>query len=228
MARRDQIARLLQDAQSVYANIEWNLGCLVGLGAIILRPQLLNLQTAPLRIEIDGLTLDGFQCLGIALLDKDRKPRSDEVLGAARRALICEGVELAADFLVRASRVASAGADPYEAEDYFSVDLRELWNPSTGKAGSLIESEDRSFLETCVVPLRNCIRHNNGRLLPKKSIHYQGNLRGRHVDIDFKWQKDSENALVLPLSSAHGIFTAVREIVVAGLEHAIANCGEAA
>jgi hypothetical protein len=217
--------QLKQDAHAIYSNIEWNLGCGVGLGAVILNPKLLNLQAVPLRIDVDGLSLDGFQCLGIALLEKDRQARANEVLGAVRRALICEGVELAADFLVRAARVMTQGADPYDAEEYFSVDLRELWNPGSGRAGSLITADDRTFLEHCAVPLRNCIRHNNGRLLPKKSIRYHGNPRGKAIGIDFTWRKESDNAIALQLSVAYDIFAVVREIVFDGLERASAGAG---
>lgn len=130
--------------------------------------------------------MDGFQCLGVALLEKDRKPRADELLGMAKRALMCESLEMAADFLARAVRIAKNGKDPHEDDDYFIVDIRELWNLKTGRAGSLIDPSDRIFLEKCAAPLRNIIRHHNGRLPPKKEIIYSGTLRDRKIEINCK------------------------------------------
>src|SRR6266511_241922 len=114
MSHTEQVAQLKQDAHAIYSNIEWNLGCCVDMGVVILNPKLLNLQVIPLRIDVDGRSLDGCQCLGIDLLEKERQARANEVLGAVRRALLCAGVELAADFLVRTHPVVPQRADPYE------------------------------------------------------------------------------------------------------------------
>jgi len=46
---------------------------------------------------------------------------------------------MAADFLTRAVRIAKNGKYPYEGDGYFSLDIHELWNPKTGRAGSLID-----------------------------------------------------------------------------------------
>ena len=146
MENAEKIIRLLNDEKSIFSNIEWNLGALIGMASVVLSPKLVNISNAPLRISADGLDVDGFQCLGVALLEKDRKPRADELLGMAKRTLMCESLEMAADFLARAVRIAENGKDPYEDDDYFSVDIRELWNSKKGRAGSLIDPSDRVFL----------------------------------------------------------------------------------
>jgi hypothetical protein len=166
MDRLAVLENLQNDAQAIYDNIEWNLGGLMGMAAIIKNPNLLNLTSAPLVLEVDGLSVDGFQCLGIALLAKDRQNRAEELLAMARRSLLCEALEVAADFLTRAAQVSASGMDPYERDNYSSVDIRDLWNSTTGKAGSLIKQVDREFFEKLVAPLRNFIRHNNGKLPP--------------------------------------------------------------
>jgi len=221
MENADKIIRLSSDAKSIFSNIEWNLGALIGMASVVLAPKLVNISNAPLRISADGLDVDGFQCLGVALLEKDRKPRADELLGMAKRVLMCESLEMAADFLTRAVRIAENGKDPYEDDDYFSVDIRELWNPKTGRAGSLIDKSDRKFLEKCAAPLRNIIRHNNGRLPPKKEIKYSETLRSKKIEISYKWGEGKDNSLKMPLKIAHDIFYIIWAFTDDGLQKAL-------
>jgi len=221
MENAEKIIRLLNDEKSIFSNIEWNLGALIGMASVVLSPKLVNISNAPLRISADGLDVDGFQCLGVALLEKDRKPRADELLGMAKRALMCESLEMAADFLARAVRIAENGKDPYEDDDYFSVDIRELWNPKKGRAGSLIDPSDRVFLEKCAAPLRNIIRHNNGRLSPKKEIIYSGTLRDKKIEINYKWKEGKDNSLKMPLNIAHDIFYLIWALADDGLQKAL-------
>lgn len=222
----DKLAKLRNletDASAVYGNIQWNLGGVVGIAAIILNPSLLFISNIPSMISVSGLTLNGNQCLGTALAQQERRDRATELVNAAKRSLICEALELAADFLVRASRISSSGTDPYEDDDYFSSDIKELWNSKANRAGWLIEAADRDFFEMCAAPLRNCIRHNNGRLTPQKSIVYSGQPRGRSIKLSLQWRKDGENHIELTLSEAHDIFTAIRAIVDTGLQRAVAE-----
>ena len=221
MENTEKIIRLVNDGKSIFSNIEWNLGALIGIASVVLSPKLVDISNAPLRINADGLDVDGFQCLGVALLEKDRKPRADELLGMAKRALMCESLEMAADFLTRAARIAKNGIDPYEDDDYYSVDIRELWNPKEGRAGYLIDSSDRVFIERCAAPLRNIIRHNNGRLPPKKQIIYSGTLRDKKIAIDYKWEDGKDNSLKLPLNIAHDIFYLIWALVDNGLQKAL-------
>jgi hypothetical protein len=221
MENAEKIIRLLNDEKSIFSNIEWNLGALIGMASVVLSPKLVNISNAPLRISADGLDVDGFQCLGVALLEKDRKPRADELLGMAKRTLMCESLEIAADFLARAVRIAENGKDPYEDDDYFSVDIRELWNPKKGRASSLIDPSDRVFLEKCAAPLRNIIRHNNGRLLPKKEIIYSGTLRDKKIEINYKWEEGKDNSLKMPLNIAHDIFYLIWALADDGLQKAL-------
>ncbi len=221
MENAEKIIRLSSDGKSIFSNIEWNLGALIGMASVVLSPKLINISNAPLRISADGLDVDGFQCLGVALLEKDRKPRADELLGMAKRALVCESLEMAADFLARAARIAKNGVDPYEDDDYFSVDIRELWNPKEGRAGFLIDQSDRVFLENCAVPLRNIIRHNNGRLPPKKEIKYSGTLRSKKIEISYKWEEGKDNSLKMPLNISHDIFYIIWSLTDDGLQKAL-------
>ena len=223
MDKISKLRKIQSDAIAIYNNIEWNFGGLIGMAVIILNPKLLHISNIPMRIEVDGLSVDGFQCLGIALPEKDRKGRANELFAMARRSLICEALEVGADFLVRAVRIASSGTDPYELDNYFSVNIRELWIPRDGRAGSIIDADDRAFFEKCVAPLRHFIRHNNGRLPPRKSIVYSGQPRSKRISISFQWQKDGENEIKVPLTVAHDIFVTIRAIVEDGLQRTISN-----
>jgi len=217
MTKTRRINSLLSDSRAIFNNIEWNLGAMVGIASIVINPKLINLNNAPLRIDVEGLDVDGFQCLGVALLEKDRMPRLNEIIAMAKRFLVCESLELAADFLVRASRIMYQGVDPYEKDQYFTVDIRELWNSNRGKAGSLINQPERYFLENIVAPLRNFIRHNNGKMPPKKTIEYAGEHYGRPLSIDLKWKEGEDNNIKLQLKTAHDIFIIVMSIVDEGL-----------
>jgi hypothetical protein len=202
MENAEKIIRLLNDEKSIFSNIEWNLGALIGMASVVLSPKLVNISNAPLRISADGLD-------------------ADELLGMAKRTLMCESLEIAADFLARAVRIAENGKDPYEDDDYFSVDIRELWNPKKGRASSLIDPSDRVFLEKCAAPLRNIIRHNNGRLLPKKEIIYSGTLRDKKIEINYKWEEGKDNSLKMPLNIAHDIFYLIWALADDGLQKAL-------
>jgi hypothetical protein len=220
MSDTHKLDPLFSDFEAIFNNIEWNLGATIGIASIVINPKLIYLNNAPLRINVDGLDVDGFQCLGVALLEKDRMPRMNEIIAMAKRSLVCESLELAADFLVRASRIMYQGIDPYEKDQYFSVDIRELWNSNKGKAGELIDRPERQFLENLVYPLRNLIRHNNGKLLPKKSIRYNGQHYERSLNIDLEWIEGNDNNIVLQLNTAHDIFVTVRHIVEDGFGRA--------
>jgi len=228
LSNTQKIDDLLSDSRAIFNNIQWNLGATVGIASIIINPKLINLNNAPLRIDVEGLDIDGFQCLGVALLEKDRMPRLNEIIAMAKRSLVCESLELAADFLVRASRIMHQGIDPYENDQYFSVDIRELWNSNKGKAGALITHTERQFFENLVAPLRNLIRHNNGKLLPKKAIQYSGQHYGKPLAVNQEWKEGADNNIKLQLKTAHDIFTIVMATVDDGLGRARTAIIEAA
>ena len=209
--------------ESILNNIEWNLAGFVSAAFIIINPKLLDLQAVPMRISVDGLDIDGFQCLGLALIEKDRQPRANELLAAAKRSLICESLEVSADFLARAARIASCERDPYARDDYFSVDMRELWNTKRGRAGSLLEEGDREFIEKCVAPLRNFIRHNNGKLPPRRSILYAGKPKSKEFNFSMVWSSDGTNDISATLHIAHDVFVTLRDIGLAGFGRALAS-----
>ena len=140
-----KLQHLLEDTRSIYNNIQWNLGGLIGIAALIGNPNMLCLQQVPRRIEVDGLNVDGFQCVSLSLLDRERSARADEILAAAKRALVCEALEITADALVRAGHILQSCSDPYEKDEFFSVNIKDLWNPNPPKAGSFLEPADRIF-----------------------------------------------------------------------------------
>jgi hypothetical protein len=144
---RSQLLRLRSDFESILNNIEWNLAAFVSAAAIIINPKLLDLHNLPMRISSEGLDIDGFQAVGLALLEKDRKSRANELLAAAKRSLICESLEICADYLARGARIASGEGDPYVRDDYFSVDIRELWSGKPGRSGILLEEREREFIQ---------------------------------------------------------------------------------
>jgi hypothetical protein len=220
MKNSDKINLLVNDSQSIFNNIEWNLGGLVGIASLVLNPKLVNITQAPLLINADDLEVDGLQCLGVALLEKDRQARSSELIAMAKRTLVCESLEMTADFLVRSTRILNSGQDPYDKNENFNVNIKELWNSKEGKAGSLITSAEMQFFEKCSAPLRNIIRHNNGRLSPNRKIIYKKTIENKSININSKWEKGTDNRLILQLDKAYDIFCITRSIVSKALNNA--------
>ena len=207
--------------KALFSHIELNFGGLVGIAVITSTPKLIDLAQAPLRLNIEGLDLDALQCLGVASLQKDRQPRANELIAMAKRLLVCSSIEFCADFLCRASKISVSGKDPYEEDNNFSTDIKDLWNSKIGKAGSLIDVRDREFFEKCVAPLRNCIRHNNGRLFPEKSVVYAGHPHNKPINVSFEWKQNEKNEIILQLSAAYEIFTSIRDITGLGIKNAL-------
>ncbi|RLB04002.1 MAG: hypothetical protein DRG83_05790 [Deltaproteobacteria bacterium] len=177
--RLEKLRKLQKDAEGIYGNIEWNMAGLIMSAVLVLNPRFLFLQSIPKVIPVDGLNIDGFQVFGLTLAEHEREDRAKELIAAAKRALICESLEVGADLLVRCARILHSGKDPYEIDQNFTANISELWNARRGKAGHLIEAEDRAFVQKCAAPLRHWIRHNNGKILPKKTLYYDGSPRGR-------------------------------------------------
>lgn len=223
--RLERLRQIKRDAEGIYGNIEWNLGGLVASAALISTPQLLFLQAVPPQVEVEGLVFDGFQVMGLTLSRAERGPRANELIAAAKRALICEAFEVGAELLVRAVRILHSGRDPYEIDEYFSISFQELWSAQQGKAGSLLEEHERDFFRDCVASLRNWIRHNNGRIPPRKQLFYSGSPRGQQICIRMKWDQDADNNINLLLKLTKDIFDAIREIILDGLRKAV-QCAE--
>ena len=76
-------------------------------------------------------------------------------------------------------------------------------------------------LEKCAAPLRNIIRHNNGRLPPKKEIIYSGTLRDKKIEINYKREEGKDNSLKMPLNIAHDIFYLIWALADDGLQKAL-------
>jgi len=221
MTKKELLNTLLTDSKSIFENIRWNMGGVVGIISLIKKPQMFNLSNIPLRIKIEELDIDLFQCLGISLLQKDRQPRIQELLASTKRSLICESLEITADNLVRTSKIISTGIDPYNHEDYFNADIRDLWNTTKGRAGALISKEQRLFIEKCIAPLRNYIRHNNGVVPPNKSITYNGKPANTQFAINYEWKKNEDNNIKMPLNTAYYLFESIKIICLSGIEKAM-------
>ena len=206
--------------KAIFTHLEANFGALAGVAVITATPKLIDLAQAPLRMTIEGLELDGLQCLGVAVLQKDRQARASDALTMAKRILVCQALEFATDFLCRASKIAVSGTDPFDEDPLFHADVKDLWNDKFGKAGSLIEGGEREFFEHCGAPLRSCIRYYNGRLYPGKDIKYAGHIRNRSINVNFEWKQKEQNEIALPLSVAYDIFVSIRDITAAGIENA--------
>ena len=218
-----ELNKLQSDATAMLANIEWNLGALVGAALVINKPSLVNRSAIPKEIILDELGLNGFQILGLDLASDERQARIREVLALGHRCLICESTELAADVLFRAVRILQDQKDPYLGDAQFGVDLSALSSPKKGKSGSLISIEQRNFMGTCAVVLRCLIRHNNARFLPHKSVIYDGTPASLPISINQQWLQGSSNELNISLKTSHDIFRNVSRVVSDGLTFALAE-----
>lgn len=221
MEKEELLNQVLSDTKSIFQNIQWNMGGLAGIAALIAKPQMYFTPNIPLRIDIDGLNIDLYQCLGISLLEKDRSPRIDELLASAKRSLICESLEITADALVRTSRIILTGKDPYRNENYFNAEIKELWNSSKGKAGGLITKNQGQFFDKCIAPLRNFIRHHNGLIPPNKEIIYSGTPLERNFDISYVWKNNQDNNIKITLEIAFYLFESISQICLIGIKNGI-------
>ena len=217
---RSKIDDLVRITDGIYNNLAWNFGGLVSAAALVIHPKVLYLQNIPAVIEVDGIKIDGFQCLGLTLLGVERKTRSNELISAAKRSLLCDSIEIGADSLIRASSLVEKNVDPYELDEFFSVDIKELWNSKKGKAGYLLSKADRIFFEKCATKLRNVIRHNNAVIPSKKEIVYEGKPREKHINVSFIWTEGGDNNIKLSLSGAFNIFDTTSKAISAGLKKA--------
>ena len=218
-----ELSKLQSDATAMLANIEWNLGALVGAALVINKPSLVNRSAIPKEIIVDELGLNGSQILGLDLAPDEREARIREVLALGHRCLICESTELAADVLFRAVRILQDQKDPYSGEVRFGVELSDLSSPKKGKSGSLISIEQRKFMGTCAVVLRCLIRHNNARLLPHKSVVYSGTPASLPISINQQWLQGSSNELNISLKTSYDIFGIISRVVLDGLTFALAE-----
>lgn len=219
----NELRQLHSDASAMFANIEWNLGSLVGAAVVLNKPAMVNRLSIPIEVVVDELSLNGPQILGLDLAAHERKDRIREVLALAQRCLICESTELAADVLHRAALILQGQKDPYLGNKQFGVNLADLSKPRQGKSGSLISAEQRKFLRDCAVELRCLIRHNNARLLPHKSVVYAGTPAQLPIAINQQWIQGSSNELKISLKTSHDIFSSVSSIVQSGLTAAISG-----
>jgi hypothetical protein len=221
------LRQLHSDASAMFANIEWNLGSLVGAAVILNKPSVVSSRAIPIEVVVDELGLNGPQILGLDLADHERKDRIREVLALAHRCLICESTELAADVLHRAALILQGHKDPYLGNKQFGVNFVDLSRPRQGKSGSLISAEQRKFLRDCAVELRCLIRHNNARLLPYKSVIYAGTPAQLPIEINQQWIQGSSNELKISLKTSYDIFSSVSSIVRSGLTAAMSGKLEA-
>ena len=83
-----------------------------------------------------------------------------------------------------------------------------------------MEEGDREFIEKCAAPLRNFIRHNNGKLAPRRSIVYSGKPQSKEFNFNLLWSSDGINDISATLHIAHDVFVTLRDIGLAGFGRA--------
>lgn len=215
----DLITKLYSDATSMFQNIEWNMRNMIGLECIIERPQICFLQNTPNIVKIDYKEFNLYQCLGLSLNHDERKFRINEIISSIKRNLICESLEITADILHKVHKIHLYNNNPYEIEEYLSINIKDLWNKN--KSGKFLSDELRIFIENVASPLRNYIRHNNGLLPPKKFIKFKGVLFEKSIEFDFKWKKDSDNYIKLDISEAHDVFKILEKSCINGIKKAL-------
>lgn len=217
-----EAAQLGIQAQGILQSVETTAAGLVGLSAIVTDHALFLskaiLEKEIIEIKADDWIIDGRRVYGIALSPKARERRRSQLHVLGKRLLLCDSLEVVADHLARMARITSVGADPYAQDDYFSVDIRELWNQGPGRAGSLLDPEDRQFIEKCLAPIRNFMRHNNSTIPPLKSIHYEGSPKGVQISVHLEWQQGSENQIRVSLSQAYKLFHALQAALAGAIK----------
>lgn len=215
------LEKLQRGATAMFENIEWNLGALVGATLLVQQPSIVNELVLPEKFLVEELGFTPSQVLGLSLAPHERKAREREILALVRRCLICESTELATDILYRAARIAQAQPDPYHGSDGFSVKFIDLTRTKPGNAGALISAEQVKFLNTCMVKLRNLIRHNKSRLLPKQSIVYTGKPAKLEISIKQEWGQGSNNELAISLGLSYRLFKSVAATTQDGISVAL-------
>ena len=222
MDKKQKLQSLYESFQGIFGNIELNAEALIGMAVIYQMPNSLNSNSPkfPQKMMMEGSVFDVRQCLGLSLTQDQKDYRIGEIFALARRSLLCEALENSADILARVASVLERNIDPYEQNEYASINIRDLWSSKSGKSGSLIKRTDREFFEKCAAPLRNIIRHNNGRLPPNKEIVYSGSHRGKHINIRF----EQEQPVQIPMVHIEDIFFTIQKIVDDGIQYAIDEC----
>jgi hypothetical protein len=177
-------------------NIKWMLGGLVAQSIVISRPDIIEASKLPVEAYVDDLRMPTVDLFGLVLSPKDRQIIVDELLAACRRLLIADSADQLIESVCRAWGVHSdsSGTDPYEKSDEISFTGTKLY---AGKgAASLLEKEEKFFIEKVAWPIRNAIRHNNAVIPPgKKPLVYSGTVAGTQVHINLERGKPLKSSL---------------------------------
>lgn len=190
---------------SKMSNILWNVGNYIGLGWLIKHPQLLNISLIPpTSLEVDGLRVDAYQAFGLALIERDRTARAEEIIAGAKRSLICDSSEIFCDTICRLNYAYTHEVNPYEEKQPFSV----LFTQAEKLLKKFLSDSEANFIEKYVAPLRHNIRHNNGIFIPGKIINYTDRIH----DVDFKFNSDGMSNLQLSLEQCNNIHNVLLRI----------------
>ena len=207
-----RLKKLHKDTRSSLNNIEWNAAALCGISGLIAQPELLNKTSIQEIIEIDSFELNFHQATGLSLQNGDRQSRINELISAAKRSLICDSIEIIANYTYRAVRILNTGRDPIEQKDQFSIKLMHLHTKKKNNPSEYFSENDRKFFSELVIPLRHCIRHNNATILYNKSICYKGTHSNYIFEFNQSWKNMSKNNISLTLKQAWEIFIVLKNI----------------
>lgn len=221
MTREEHLKIVREDAEGIYSRLNWNVGHMVGMFFILRYPSAVDRSVVPDRIAHHGYDVNGPQALGLTLNEEQRPNHVHELAVMAKRVLVADATELAAETLFRAIQIVHQGRDPYTHASGVSVKFHHLHLPGDSKAGSLLTEEDREFFEECAVPIRDRLRHNNSRTTPKgDEISYEGEPRDHRISVHATWTEGKESAINLHLGLAQNIFETIRSAVYDGLDRA--------
>ncbi len=219
--RLKQLQKLLSDTSLIYRGIEGLVRTLIGAGTLIRNSQMLRPEQITKEFKLDGFVIDGPWSLGLAMSSEEVEHYSQSLVALANRELICDTLQITADVLARAARILLSGKDPYALDTYFSGNIAELWADKTGRAGSLLQPEERRFFKDCATPLRHCVRHNNAVIRPRMKISYSGNPSKWAINVWFQWHKGQPNRLRIPISESFKIFLTMKECGTEGIQQAL-------
>lgn len=207
--KTEAIQRTFNEFKTIMSIIESSMYNYIGLGYLLENPAIINQEALEdmIRVnEIDYFSIPTHQALGLNLLTKkDRSIRATEFKSAAKRALIADTAEIVVDSIYKMHAIYKNGDDPYFGNQAFSVKFDYLYTGKHSPAQHL-KKDEREFIQFCLEPLRNFIRHNNAIIIPTKKIEF--NRRIFEIDLNI----NLVNKIELTFLQCYNIFKISRHI----------------
>ena len=220
MERKSKLKKVKEEAINIFIQIQQYFGFLVGISLIIEKPEIIAIPSDfPNKINVEHLTFNINEIIGLNIPNDNRPNQKEILLTMAKRSLFCESLEFATNILSRSSKILHTGEDPYETIDHFQPNFKDLNSGKKGKAGCLLDPNEREFFDKCLGPLRHITRHSNAEISQKKKISYSGNICGTQVNLSL--DREECKYISVTLKDAYEIFELTRKIVLKGLDKAI-------